>query len=349
MILRRFKQDGALTPPSLTPPHYYPYYRYSVGRTFIGKYRTALTEPFFAALVEGSGISLSLRKLRGDNGHHIIESAFKSFARALRIVLDRMTAYAMDDSERLGLAMARAGSRERRTNETSMEVAVALDGRGAATVDSGIGFLDKILTEIAIASGISLDVKVSGDLYIDDHHTAEDSMIALGQALDSALGTRGGCCRMCSATAEIDGNKVTAVMDLSNRPILIVGHAPFPYHRNPDSNPDAPVEPNALWAKCFTNRAPVPPNLLRQNDLQEHFDDGVELCDDLAAEMVDHVFLSITMNAQSTVHLVWEAGGSTRSLVIAAAQAYGAALKTCTAIDPRRAGLAASSKGTLSV
>jgi imidazoleglycerol phosphate dehydratase HisB len=134
----------------------------------------------------------------------------------------------------LGLAMARGAKRERKTRETSMEVSVALDGRAIADIDTvsglysphrylrlhlrglrylpsgdgmrdgmqGIAFLDSMLAEIVAGSRISMVVKVRGDLWIDDHHTAEDSMITLGQVLNEALGDRGGCCRMGCASAE---------------------------------------------------------------------------------------------------------------------------------------------------
>lgn len=285
-----------------------------VGRTWIGKYRTVLTETFFASLVRGSGIKLSLRKIRGGNAHHIVEATFKSFARALRVAFDELSCFKPTESDALGLAMARGAKRERKTRETSMEVSVALDGRAIADIDTGIAFLDSMLAEIVAGSRISMVVKVRGDLWIDDHHTAEDSMITLGQVLNEALGDRGGCCRMGCASAEhpqsnkLAGEKasVTVVMDLSNRPILV-------------------------------------------NGLEGHFRDGAELCDDLATEMVDHVFLSLTMNAQSTVHIIVDEGSETKALTLAACRAYGEALRNCTTIDPRRAGAAASSKGTLSV
>lgn len=90
------------------------------------------------------------------------------------------------------------------------------------TIDTGIGFLDHMLHALAKHSGWSLSLRTRGDLHIDDHHTAEDTFIALGQALKTALGTISGLARFGYAYCPLDEALSRAVVDLSNRPFSVV-------------------------------------------------------------------------------------------------------------------------------
>lgn len=112
----------------------------------------------------------------------------------------------------------RTATLERRTGETDIRVAVDLDGEGRSTVSTGIGFLDHMLTALARHARIDIEVACAGDLEVDDHHTAEDCALALGSALDKALGDRRGIARFGSAYAPLDESLVRAVVDLSGRP-----------------------------------------------------------------------------------------------------------------------------------
>ena len=107
---------------------------------------------------------------------------------------------------------------ERKTGETEVVVELELDGTGRAEVQTGIGFLDHLLTALSCHAGIDLTLRCAGDLHVDDHHTAEDSAIALGQAIDRALGERAGITRFGSAFAPLDEALARAVIDLSGRP-----------------------------------------------------------------------------------------------------------------------------------
>ena len=107
---------------------------------------------------------------------------------------------------------------KRKTNETDVSVSIFLDGSGKAEINTGIGFLDHMLTSLSKHSGIDMSVSCSGDLVVDDHHTAEDCAIAMGQALDKALGDRRGIGRFGSAYAPLDEALARAVVDLSGRP-----------------------------------------------------------------------------------------------------------------------------------
>ena len=110
----------------------------------------------------------------------------------------------------------------RKTLETAVEVEVALDGSGQAEVATGIGFLDHMLAALAKHARLDLTLKCQGDLQVDDHHTVEDCALALGQALDQALGERRGIARFGSAYAPLDEALARAVVDLSGRPCAVV-------------------------------------------------------------------------------------------------------------------------------
>jgi imidazoleglycerol-phosphate dehydratase len=107
---------------------------------------------------------------------------------------------------------------ERRTGETEVLLALVLEGAGAGTRDTGVGFLDHMLDLLARHGRIDLDVKVSGDLQTGAHHTAEDTAIVLGQALDAALGDRAGIERYGSATVPMDEARASCAIDVSGRP-----------------------------------------------------------------------------------------------------------------------------------
>jgi imidazoleglycerol-phosphate dehydratase len=105
----------------------------------------------------------------------------------------------------------------RKTNETDIQCAICLDGQGSITVQTGVGFLDHLLTTLARHAGFDLQLACKGDLHIDDHHTVEDCAIVLGQAIDGALGERRGITRFGSAHAPLDEALARAVVDLSGR------------------------------------------------------------------------------------------------------------------------------------
>ena len=107
---------------------------------------------------------------------------------------------------------------ERKTLETSIEVTLDTAGSGKADVATGLGFLDHMLTALAKHARLDLTLRCDGDLHVDDHHTVEDCALALGQALDTALGDRRGIRRFGSAYAPLDEALARVVVDLSGRP-----------------------------------------------------------------------------------------------------------------------------------
>ena len=115
----------------------------------------------------------------------------------------------------------RKGSVKRATKETDIEVAVNLDGTGASTIATGIGFLDHMLDLLARHSRIDLTVKAKGDLHIDHHHTTEDVGIALGQAVKQALGDMRGITRYSDVHVPMDEALTRVAIDISGRPFLV--------------------------------------------------------------------------------------------------------------------------------
>jgi imidazoleglycerol-phosphate dehydratase len=114
---------------------------------------------------------------------------------------------------------------ERKTNETDVSVDLNLDVSGKHSIATGIGFLDHMLTHLAVHGLFDLTVKAKGDLEIDPHHTVEDVALALGAALDQALGDRKGIIRMGSAYVPMDETLAFVALDLSGRPYAVVDAA----------------------------------------------------------------------------------------------------------------------------
>lgn len=109
----------------------------------------------------------------------------------------------------------------RRTNETDIEVTLVLDGTGKAEIETGIGFLDHMLEQVARHSLIDITLKAKGDLHIDDHHTTEDTGWAIGQALRDALGDRKGITRYAHSYLPMDECLSRVAIDVSGRPFLV--------------------------------------------------------------------------------------------------------------------------------
>lgn len=115
----------------------------------------------------------------------------------------------------------RRGTIQRKTGETEVEVTLIVDGSGKAQVDTGIGFLDHMLTLFAGHGLFDLTVHARGDLHIDEHHTAEDVFICLGKALDQALGDRAGLVRTAHSYVPMDEALALVALDLGGRPYCV--------------------------------------------------------------------------------------------------------------------------------
>lgn len=109
----------------------------------------------------------------------------------------------------------------RTTKETSIEVTVDLDGTGQYSVSTGIGFLDHMVEQLSRHSLIDIDLKAVGDLHIDQHHTTEDSALAIGEAVAKALGDKAGIRRYGDALSPMDETLTRVALDISGRPYLV--------------------------------------------------------------------------------------------------------------------------------
>ena len=109
----------------------------------------------------------------------------------------------------------------RKTKETEIEIFVRLDGEGRVNIDTGIGFFDHMLTAFGVHSGIDLDVRCKGDLYVDAHHSVEDTGICLGKAFAEALGDKAGISRYGTAFVPMDESLCFCSLDISGRPFLV--------------------------------------------------------------------------------------------------------------------------------
>lgn len=118
----------------------------------------------------------------------------------------------------------------RQTNETQVTVNLDLDGTGKHSIATGIGFLDHMLTHLAVHGLFDLTVQAKGDLHIDPHHTIEDVALTLGQGFDRALGDRKGIVRMGDCFAPMDETLAHVALDLSGRPYAVIQaewHMPY--------------------------------------------------------------------------------------------------------------------------
>ena len=115
----------------------------------------------------------------------------------------------------------RTAKLSRHTKETKVELSLNLDGKGAATVHTGVGFFDHMLDLLSRHSLIDLDVKAEGDLQVDSHHTVEDVGIVLGQAIEKALGDKRGIYRYGWSIVPMDESLAQVALDLSGRPAFV--------------------------------------------------------------------------------------------------------------------------------
>jgi len=120
------------------------------------------------------------------------------------------------------MSESRRGERVRETRETRIAVSVDLDGSGEATIATGVGFYDHLLSSLAHHSLIDIEIKAVGDIEIDDHHTVEDVALALGGAISDALGDRAGITRFGAARVPMDESLAQCALDLSGRPFAVI-------------------------------------------------------------------------------------------------------------------------------
>jgi len=146
----------------------------------------------------------------------------------------------------------RSAEMERTTRETSVRMALTLDGTGKAKIETGIGFLDHMLELLARHGGFDLVVQATGDLHVDFHHTTEDVGIVLGQALKEALGRKEGIRRFAEARVPMQESLANVAVDLSGRPLLSF-NAAFPTAKIGDFDSELVAE----FLQAFVNNAGI--------------------------------------------------------------------------------------------
>ncbi|HEY6780217.1 MAG TPA: imidazoleglycerol-phosphate dehydratase HisB [Thermoleophilaceae bacterium] len=137
--------------------------------------------------------------------------------------------------------MSRRGEAQRTTGETDVRLSLDLDGSGAGERTTGVGFFDHLLDAVARHGRFDLDVQVQGDLETGPHHTVEDTGLALGRALDEALGDRSGIVRFGHAVLPMDDARASCAIDVSGRPFTSFAAA-FPAERVADFDTDLTEE-----------------------------------------------------------------------------------------------------------
>ena len=196
---------------------------------------------------------------------------------------------------------------ERSTSESTVRVALNLDGTGASTISTGVGFYDHMLTALAKHSLIDLEVTTTGDLHIDGHHSIEDTAIVIGQALREALGDKRGIVRFGDATVPLDEALAHAVVDVAGRPYVVC-----------EGEPEGQV-----YARIGGSGVPY------------------------AGSMTYHLMQSLAINAGICLHLRLLAGRDPHHIVEAQFKAVARALRIAVALDPRVADAIPSTKGSL--
>lgn len=146
----------------------------------------------------------------------------------------------------------RSAKIKRSTNETDISVELKLDGTGKYDIDTGIGFLDHMLEQLARHSLIDIKLKAKGDLHIDQHHTTEDSGIALGQAFAEAIGDKKGITRYGTCYLPMDETLSRVALDISARPYLI-----WQVEFNRDKVGDMDTELFREWFQAFAQHAGI--------------------------------------------------------------------------------------------
>lgn len=195
--------------------------------------------------------------------------------------------------------MSRTATKQRQTSESSVLVKLDLDGTGSASIDTGVGFYDHMLTALAKHSLIDLEVRSTGDIEIDGHHVIEDTAIVLGQALGEALGDKSGIRRFGDAMVPLDEALAQCVVDVAGRPYAVC-----------TGEPEAQV-----YARIGGSGVPY------------------------AGSMTYHAVESLALNAGLCVHLRLLAGRDPHHIVEAQFKALARALRDAIAWDPRQSGI----------
>lgn len=208
---------------------------------------------------------------------------------------------------------ARTAQLERSTSESHVSVVINLDGHGDSMINTGVGFYDHMLTALARHSLFDLEVQTKGDVWIDAHHSVEDTAITLGQAIRQALGDKSGIRRFGDAMVPLDEALAQAVVDVSGRPYFV--------H---DGEPDGQEYVQIGGGTDHSGQGGVP----------------------YTGSLTRHVMESLAFHAGICLHLRVLSGRDPHHIVEAQFKAVARALRDAVALDPRVTGVP-STKGSL--
>jgi imidazoleglycerol-phosphate dehydratase len=166
--------------------------------------------------------------------------------------------------------MTRTASIARTTRETDVRVELTLEGTGVANIDTGVGMYDHLLNSFAVHGLFDLDIATVGDLHIDEHHTVEDTAIALGEAFDVALGDRSGITRFASTMVPMDESLATVAVDLGGRAYTVLD---IPFIAPSVGTLGTQMIPHALEAFAARARMTMHISAIGRND--HHIAEGV--------------------------------------------------------------------------
>ena len=210
--------------------------------------------------------------------------------------------------------MTRTATLDRTTSESSVRVRLDLDGSGAAVISTGVGFYDHMLHALAKHALFDLEVEATGDLYIDAHHTVEDTAIVLGQAIRAALGDKRGIRRFGDALVPLDEALAQAVVDVSGRPYCV--HSGEPAGQEYVRIGGGAGGPDGRGSVPYTG------------------------------SLTRHAMESLAVHAHLCLHLRVLAGRDPHHIVECQFKALARALRDAVALDPRVPGVP-STKGSL--
>ncbi len=220
----------------------------------------------------------------------------------------------------------------RKTAETDIDLTLNLDGEGSADVQTGVGFLDHMLTLLAVHGNFDLTIRAQGDTYVDDHHTTEDVGIALGQAFCEALGNKAGIARYGFAVIPMDEALVLSEVNIDGAVAAAAGMS-----ADDEEGRDACV----LSAVDITGRELLSFGLDIPSPTVGTFD----------TELVEEFWLAFVRNAKLTLHIRQLAGKNSHHIIECAFKCVARSLRAAVAqdADAAAAGKIPSSKGTLSL
>lgn len=187
----------------------------------------------------------------------------------------------------------RGASLRRTTKETDIALQLDLDGSGLAKVQTGVGFMDHMLTLFAVHGSFDLEIAATGDIEVDDHHTVEDLGICLGMAFAQALGDKGGICRYGHAYVPMDETLVRVCVDCSNRPYL---HYDVQIHEQKIGTFDTPLGKEFLRAFALHAGVTLHVDLL-------HGENGHHILEAVFKALARAMAAAVSRHAKVTGHL----------------------------------------------